>query len=192
MQPLLADQVVAAVESLGTDLRGLRDRAMLLLGFAGAFRRSELVALNVDDCGTRSGRLVVTVRRSKTDQEGRGRAVVIPRGARACAMKALQLWLRRSGIRSGPVFCGISSEGKIQARRVSPSYVTDLTRAAAKAVGLEAGRYGAHSLRAGYVTTAALAGVPLWEIKRHTGHSRETMVMNYIRDPRQRVIPTLL
>jgi integrase len=181
MKPLLADQVARAAERLPRNGRGIRDRAVLLLGFAGAFRRSELVAINVEDCAFSRGQLVVTLRTSKTDPERRGREVVIPIGQVACPVRAVKLWMRHANIRSGALFRD-TSNGEIYAKRMTSETVSKIVKAAAISLGLDPTAYAGHSLRAGYVTTAAMSGVPLWRIKRHTGHSTETMVETYVRD----------
>src|SRR3984957_3850467 len=94
-------------------LSGLRDRALLLLGFAGAFRRSELVALDVTDIAEAKTGLLVTIRRSKTDQEGEGITIAIARGDVACPAKALREWLDAAGIETGPIFRGIKKAGTV-------------------------------------------------------------------------------
>ena len=92
-------------------LKGLRDRALLLLGFAGAFRRSELVALDVADLEETDDGLKVTIRRSKTDQEGHGETIAIVRGSAACPVKAVKAWLAASGISEGPLFRPVAKGG---------------------------------------------------------------------------------
>jgi integrase len=96
--------ITIAMAATGTSLRALRDRAVLLLGFAGAFRRSELVALDVPDIEDVPEGLLITIRRSKTDQEGIGRKVAVPRGEIACPVAALKAWLEAAGIIEGAVF----------------------------------------------------------------------------------------
>lgn len=192
MRPLLAEQVMAAVEDTGTDMRGLRDRALLLIGFAGAFRRSELVALDVEDCGMRGRDLIVRLRRGKTDQEGEGREVVLPNGKAICPVRALKAWLRKAQIQSGPVFRRVGRDGLVGSARLPAGVVAQVVKAAAKGLGLDPSLYAGHSLRAGYVTTAALNGVPLWQIKKHTGHSTETMVETYVRDGNLKAGPSFL
>jgi site-specific recombinase XerD len=102
--PATCDKVAAMVASAGDGLRGLRDRALLLLGFAGAFRRSELVALNLEDLEFCEHGLRVTIRRSKTDQEGEGTTIAIAQGSFACPAKAVQDWIEMARIIEGPIF----------------------------------------------------------------------------------------
>ena len=94
--PATADKVIAMVAKADTDLKGFRDRALLLLGFAGAFRRSELVALNIADLEFCDGGLRVAIRKSKTDQEGLGTTIAIARGAVACPVDAVRIWVKAS------------------------------------------------------------------------------------------------
>ena len=96
--PATADKIVAMVDKAGTDIKGLRDRALLLLGFAGAFRRSELVALDVADLQFCDGGLRVTIRKSKTDQEGQGATIAIVSGSTACPVNAVRIWIETAGI----------------------------------------------------------------------------------------------
>ena len=103
------------VAQAGTDLKGLRDRAILLLGFAGAFRRSELVALNIDDLQFCDAGLRVTIRKSKTDQEGLGSTIAIARGSIACPVDAVRTWQSAAGIVGGPLFRPVTRTGKISA-----------------------------------------------------------------------------
>jgi integrase len=163
---------------------GVRDRALLLLGFAGAFRRSELVALDIGDVQVTRDGLVVTIRRSKTDQEGTGQKVGIPRGRHAgtCPVQALQAWLERAGIEAGPIFRGIDRHGRILPGRLTAQSVALVVRRVAEAAGLDPAQYAGHSLRAGLATAAALAGAEERDIMRQTRHTSVTVARRYIRD----------
>ncbi len=103
-KPLLVAELERVVTALPENLLGARDAALLLVGFAGAFRRSELVGLNWEDIEAAPEGLVVTIRRSKTDPEGRGRRIAIPYGRRLCPVRALAAWRELAGAESGPVF----------------------------------------------------------------------------------------
>ena len=118
----LTDDIRAMLEATDAGLIGVRDRALILLGFAGAFRRSELVGLDVEDCGFGKDGLTVTLRRSKTDQNGEGRKIGIPYGSNpeTCPVRVLQTWLERALLTSGPVFRSINRHGQVQASRLSP------------------------------------------------------------------------
>jgi site-specific recombinase XerC len=110
--PAVAEIMRDMTRKVPGGLKGLRDRALLLLGFGGAFRRSELVALNVDDIGETDEGLRVTIRRSKTDQEGVGCTIAIVRGGACCPVKALRAWLDAAGITEGPVFRPVRKGGQ--------------------------------------------------------------------------------
>ncbi len=179
----VTDEVRAMVAALPPTLVGRRDRALLLLGFAGAFRRSELVALDVADVvRTRDG-LVVTLRKSKTDQEGAGRRVGIPYGGhpQSCPVRALEDWLAAAGIGTGPLFRGLRNDGALMGR-LSDKGVARVVQRRAAAVGLDPKRYGGHSLRAGLATAAVAAGKSERAIMAQTGHKSVPMVRRYIRE----------
>lgn len=180
--PATKDHIIAMVDRL-IGIRGTRDRALLLVGFAGAFRRSELVAIQYQDIEFADQGLVITIPRSKTDQEGKGRKVAIPyaRGA-ICPVLSLKAWLIVSRITAGPIFRPINRHDKIDLNALSPQAVAEIIKKRAEALGLDPSRYSGHSLRAGLVTSAALAGIPSWKIRQQTGHKSDAMLQRYIRD----------
>src|SRR5438128_1878915 len=164
--PTLVEDLQAMVGAMAPRRRGqdwrlleLRDRALLLLGFAGAFRRSELVGLDLEDLEFSRAGLVVRLRRSKTDQEGQGRRIGIPRGQRAatCPLISLQAYLKAAGIDSGPLFRGVNRHGQLQGR-LSDRTVALVVKRRVEVVGLDPERFAGHSLRAGLATSAAAAG----------------------------------
>ncbi len=183
-QAAVTADVRAMVATLPDALPGWRDRALLLLGFAGAFRRGELVALDVADITSTRDGLVVTVRRGKTDQEGQGRQVGIPYGSRllTCPVRAVEHWRVATGITSGPLFRPINRHGQVRPTRLTDQSVALIVKRAAEAAGLDAARYAGHSLRAGLATAAAAAGVSERAIMAQTGHKSVPMVRRYIRD----------
>jgi len=162
----------------------VRDRAMLLLGFAAALRRSELVALDVVDVQPTAEGLVLTIRRSKTDQEGSGEQVGVPHGSSAetCPVRALLAWLERAGIAEGPIFRSITRHGAVLPRRLSDRDVARIVKRAVERAGLDPTRYAGHSLRAGLATAAAIAGAEERDIMRQTRHKSVAVVRRYIRD----------
>jgi site-specific recombinase XerD len=176
--------MVIAMSATGTSLRALRDRAMILLGFAGAFRRSELVALDVADLEEAPEGLLVTIRRSKTDQEGIGRKVAIPRGEIACPVAALKTWLEAAAITSGPLFVRIVNKRaqRLTNRRLAARNVATMVKAAAAKLGLDASVFAGHSLRSGFVTSAVKRGANLIKITDVTGHRSLEMLKTYSRD----------
>ncbi len=164
-------------------IKGVRDKALLLIGFAGAFRRSELVSLTVGDIEQAKHGLIVQLRFSKTDQAGHGRKVAIPyaRGA-VCPVLALQHWIEVAKIAEGPVFRGVNRHGVISDAAITPQAVGIVVKERAQAVGLDPAKYAGHSLRSGLVTSAAQLGVSSWKIRQQTGHKSDAMLARYIRD----------
>ncbi|MBF0423999.1 MAG: site-specific integrase [Magnetococcales bacterium] len=181
--PAIREDIIAMVKNAtGAGPKETRDRALLLLGFAGAFRRSELVALNVEDIQEVREGLTITLQRSKTDQEGCGRKIGIPfaRGAH-CPVKAIQSWLQVAGITEGPIFRGVDRHGNV-GERLSNHAVARIIKAWAEKAGLDPADYAGHSLRSGLVTSAANAGIANHKIRAQTGHKGDTMLNRYIRD----------
>lgn len=181
--PVLTADLRGMVASLPDTLAGTRDRALLLLGFAGALRRSELVGLDVEDVDDRSDGLVITVVRSKTDQEGAGRRIGIPYGSYpgSCPVRAVRAWLERSGIEHGPLFRPVR-HGKVLDSRLSGRSVALIVKRVGATVGFDPINYAGHSLRAGLVTSAAAAGVAERAIQNQTGHRSLPTLRRYIRD----------
>lgn len=181
---ILPDDLRLLTASVGTGLAGLRDRAILLVGFAGAFRRSEITALTVENIEFCDEGLVLQIERSKTDQEGRGCEVCIPpsKDSAVCPIRALQAWLEASGIESGPLFRRITKSGILGADSLSEEGIRLILAKAVERSGLSAtGRISPHSLRAGFCTTAALAGKSLDGIATHARHASIQTTMGYIR-----------
>jgi len=180
----LTDDIRAMLETTDAGLLGLRDRALILLGFAGAFRRSELVGLDVKDCGFGKDGLTVMLRRSKTDQDCQGRKIGIPYGSNpeTCPVRVLQTWLEQAVLSSGPLFRSINRHGRMQTSGLSPADVARIVKKLAERAGLDAARYAGHSLRAGHATSAAAAGASERSIMNQTGHRSVQMVRRYIRD----------
>jgi integrase len=163
---------------------GARDRALVLLGFAGAFRRSELVSLDVEDCAFSKDGLTITLRRSKTDQEGQGRKVGIPYGSNpeTCPVRTVQGWMEQAAVTLGPLFRSINRHGQVQPGRLSGIDVARVVKKLAERAGLDPAKFAGHSLRAGHATSAAIAGAPERSIMNQTGHRSVQMVRRYIRD----------
>lgn len=184
-RPLLEDDLARIFESIpGTTLADLRDKALLTVGFHLGRRRSELVSLDVEDLsrtpsGPQGAR--VMLRRSKTDQEGRGEALWLPSISKPyCPVKALEVWLQASGIRSGAIFRRVRSNGTTGGR-LSDRWVSEVVKRRAKEAGLE-GEWSGHSLRAGFVTDRAIKGASTHSIARQTGHSPTSPVLHrYVR-----------
>src|ERR1051326_1925699 len=188
--PALVEDLRAMMAAMAPRRRGqewplleVRDRALLLLGFAGAFRRSELVSLNVEDLELGRAGIVVHLRRSKADEEGRVRKIGIPRGAgMTCPVAALQAWLADAGIKEGPLFRPVNRHGQLQAGRMSDRAVALVVKRRAGAVGLDPALSAVHTLRAGLATSAAAAGASERAIANQTGHKSMAVLRRYIRD----------
>src|SRR5260370_9910725 len=118
--PTLTDDIRAMVDATDAGIISVRDRALILLGFAGAFRRSELVGLDVEDCTFSKDGLTITLRRSKIDQQGAGRKIGVPYGANPenCPVRTIQAWIEQAGVGSGPVFRAIHRHGRVPPGRV--------------------------------------------------------------------------
>ncbi|WP_210240657.1 site-specific integrase [Mesorhizobium sp. B3-1-7] len=182
-KPVLKDDLFRMLERTGDSPKDIRDKALLLLGFAGAFRRSELVGLDVADIEHVRQGIVVTLRRSKTDQEGRGRKIGIPHGrTQWCPVRSLTDWLDHTGIENGPVFRPVDRHGHIAGSRLSGEAVSIIVKERVEAAGFNPDDYSGHSLRAGLATSAAMAGASTWKIRAQTGHASEAMLARYIRD----------
>jgi site-specific recombinase XerD len=181
--PVVVDELRRMVDALPASALGARDRALLLLGFAGAFRRSELVGLDVADARQTADGLVVTIRRSKTDQEGAGREVGVPYGSTpaTCPVRAVRTWLRARTVDGPALFCAFDPHGRQVPGRLSDRAVARIVQRTAAAAGLEAASYAGHSLRAGLATSAAAADVPERVIAQQTGHKSMAVLRRYIR-----------
>jgi len=182
--PALVEDLRNMVQEASWSLRGLRDRALLLIGFAGAFRRSELVGLDVADLDFNRAGVTVTLRRSKTDQESHGRRIGIPHGAHeeTDPVRAVQAWLQAARITSGPIFRPLSARGELLNTRLSARAVAQRVKHYAKQAGLDPTHYAGHSLRSGLATSAAAMGASERSIMRQTGHKSTEMVRLYIRE----------
>ena len=180
---LLKEDLFSALDIMPDDIKSTRDRAVLLIGFAGGFRRSELVGLNVADIETVRQGIIITLRHSKTDQEGQGRKVGIPYGrSRHCPISALTEWLARSGITEGAIFRPLNRHGQVKELRLSGDAVSTVIRDRLSGLGLDVEGFSGHSLRAGFATSAAQVGVSSLKIRAQTGHASDTMLSRYIRD----------
>jgi site-specific recombinase XerD len=180
--PAIAARVLSMVAAAPDQLSDLRDHALLLIGFAGAFRRSELVALDVADIEETQTGLLVTIRRSKTDQEATGRTIAITRGDVACPVKALREWLDAAGIVSGPLFRPINKSSTVSASRLTCRSVANIVKQCAGRAGLDATIYSGHSLRSGFLTSAAARGASIFKMMDQSGHKSIDTLRGYVRD----------
>ena len=174
------------VRACGTTLAGARDRAIFLVGFAGALRRSELVGINVADITWTEDGLVLLITRSKTDAEGAGARIGISRGkaVETCPVTALREWLTKAGIDDGPVFRKVNRGGAVEQGRLTSGAVRQVLVKRAGQAGITntwAEPVSPHGLRAGFVTAAYRSGVPDEEIMGHTRHRSLTSMRTYVR-----------
>jgi site-specific recombinase XerD len=186
---LTVERLKDVLWQLGDDLKGVRDRALLLLTFAGGFRRSEIAALDRDDLRFESRGLVVTLRKSKTDQLGAGRQVPIPylRTEALCAARAVEVWIAAAAIGGGALFRTFTlphgrSKGsaKLTEQRIDGRDVARLVQRVARRAGID-GDFAAHSLRAGFVTSGAARGVSEASLQAVTGHRSTVILRAYVR-----------
>ena len=183
---LTTSDIKRLVEVCGDDLAGLRDRALILLGFAGALRRSELVGINVGHVRSTPGGLRLLIPRSKTDAAGEGAEIGILRGAQpeSCPVRALRAWLRAAEVTDGPVFRRVTQWNTIGGKRLHPDAVRQILLKRATIAGMKGTMLEPvtpHGLRAGFVTTAYRNGVSDEEIMGHTRHRSLTTMRSYVR-----------
>ncbi|MCF8567993.1 tyrosine-type recombinase/integrase [Alicyclobacillus tolerans] len=182
---LLANDIRKMVSSIDTKtLRGLRDRAVILVGYAGAFRRSELVSIDLEDVEFREDGMVITLRRSKTDPDGEGRriAIVYGRNPETCPIRALKTWMDEAWVLDGPVFRKVNKSDNVESRRLTDQAVAMIVKRCAVQIGLDPDKFAGHSLRSGFATQAAMNGTTEPDIMRQTGHRSLTTVRRYIRE----------
>ncbi len=172
--------VLAMLDHVGDDMKGLRDRAILTFGFATACRRSELAALRVEDIREVNQGLIVRIARSKTDQLGQGHEIAVPRGLRACPVRALRTWLDAAGIEDGPLFRRVLKGGRVTEDAISPRTVASVVKNYAALAGLD-GDFAGHSLRSGFATSAAANGAKLFRLMDQTRHRSVETVRGYVR-----------
>ena len=186
--PLVTADMQKVVAHTTERLLELRDRALLLVGYCGGVRRSELAALRAADLKWSEEGVALTLRRSKTDQQGQGRQVAIPRGAHpdTCPVRALEKWMLEAGIGRDAgavtVFRAVDRHGNVQPGALHPNSVGEIVKQAVERAGYEPETYAGHSLRAGFCTQAARSGASAFDIMRQTGHKSVTIVSRYIRE----------
>jgi site-specific recombinase XerD len=180
--PATAEQLIAMAPLPGSRLCSLRDRALLLLGFAGAFRRSELVALNLEDIEEIAEGLRITIRRSKTDQEGRGTVIAVPRGRVACPVAAYKAWVHAAGITAGPLFRPIAKGERLLDSRLTDRSVANIVKRHAARAGFDPAQFSGHSLRSGFLTSAAAHGASIFKMADQSRHKSMDTLRGYVRD----------
>ena len=182
--PILVSDLKEMVAHCPPTLSGIRDRAVLLFCFAGAFRRSELVSINIDDLTSSDEGLVVLLRQSKTDQKREGRKVAIPFGKypETCPIRALLHWVESANLTTGPLFRSMTKFERPRTNRMSDRVVADLVKKYCALIGKRESSFSGHSLRSGLATSAAIAGASEASIQKQTGHKSLLVLRRYIRD----------
>lgn len=182
--PLLVEELKKILFALPNTPKAIRDKSLLLVGLCCGFRRSELVSLNVEDIRFVREGMIITLRKSKTDQESMGRELAIPYAAKnpyLCPIKSLKDWLTLSKIRTGAIFRTINRHGQILDGRLTSQSVALLVKQYVGHLGLDSKLFSGHSLRAGLVTSLALAGLSESAIMRQSGHRSSAVLKKYIR-----------
>ncbi|OAB30294.1 hypothetical protein PMSD_21190 [Paenibacillus macquariensis subsp. defensor] len=178
-EAILIDMLKEMLEYLPDNLKGTRDRAILLIGFAGAFRRSELVSIDIDHLQVKQQGLEILI--AQTDQEIDGKPVIIPygQGSSTCPIKAVQDWIQEAGINKGPLFRPINRHGQLGEKRLSGDAVSLIVKEYVIAAGFNKEQYSSDSLRAGLATSADIAGKREQSIMTQTRHKSDKMIRRY-------------
>ena len=172
-------RMIAAAAGQGT--RAIRDRAVLALGLAAALRRSELVGLEVGDVAFEEKGLRLTLRHSKTDQDGAGQVIAVPHGKVLKPVVRLKAWLAVRGAEPGSLFWQVDPQGRVVQEAMSDRSVARLVQRYAAKVGLDPETVGGHSLRAGFLTEASRAGATLAKMQEVSRHKRLEVLLGYVR-----------
>jgi len=176
---LTSELIAKAVKRIPSDLAGLRDRALILIGFAAALRRSELVDLKVNDVARHAKGIVLTLRRSKTDQVGAGTIKAVPYGHKLKAVAALDAWLAAARISEGPIFRGVRGV-RVLPGQLCDHQVARIVKKRAAQIGIDPSSVAGHSLRSGFITSASDAGAELAAIAKHAGHAKLDTTLGYV------------
>ena len=196
VKPLMTADLLAALEIVKKNhmpIRAARDTALLLIGFASAMRRSELVGVCMEHLAFSATGVEIELPVSKTDQERRGRIVFIPRARGShCPVTALMYWLKTADIKTGHVFRSVNRYDGIAKQGLTPQSVALIVKAVVAQTGADVQNISGHSLRAGYCTSAAERGQQSWQIREQTGHKSDSTLAKYIRRSSRKTIPSLL
>ena len=181
--PILTNDLLVVFADFKANPIYIRDRALLLLGFSGAFRRSELISLNRRDLSFVKEGIVIRLKHSKTDQEGVGEEKAIPFGSNPelCPVRALMAWMEASKEVLEPLFVSIKKGSKITSKRLSAKAVSLIVKSRLEKAGIHAEEFSGHSLRSGFATQAALNGASDRAIMQQTKHKTRSMIDRYVR-----------
>tara|TARA_B100001109_G_scaffold253258_1_gene250685 strand:- start:1333 stop:2289 length:957 start_codon:yes stop_codon:yes gene_type:complete len=187
-KPLLINnlkQIINVIDKdINDEIKQLRDRSIILIGFSGGFRRNEIVSLDYDDLDFVSEGLKINIKRSKTDQFGEGSLKALPyfENSQYCPVASLQKWLDISKINEGPLFRRFKKGSKISDKRLTDQTVALLIKKYLEMAGINSKNYSGHSLRSGFATSAAESGAEERSIMAMTGHKSTEMVRRYIKE----------
>jgi len=187
-KPILINNLKQLINALDQynnyEIKKLRDRSIILIGFAGGFRRNEIVSLNYEDLDFVSEGLKINIRKSKTDQFGEGLVKALPyfNNLQYCPVLSLKKWIEVSNIKSGPLFRRFSKGSKLTENRLTDQTVALLIKQYLKIAGIDGKNYSGHSLRSGFATSAAESGAEERSIMAMTGHKSTEMVRRYIKE----------
>ncbi len=187
-KPLLINHLKLIINAINEykidEIKKLRDKSIILVGFGGGFRRTELISINYEDLEFVPEGLKINIKRSKTDQFGEGMIKGLPyfNNEIYCPVKNLQKWLEISKINSGPIFRRFTKGLSLTDKRLSDQSVVLLIKEYLRLVGIESKNFAGHSLRAGFATVAAESGADERSIMAMTGHKTTQMVRRYIRE----------
>ena len=187
-KPLLINDIKQLIDVINlekeADIKKLRNKALLLIGFSGGFRRNEIVSLDLEDIEFVFEGVKITVKKSKTDQFGEGMTKGIPHFENSlyCPVASLKKWINFSKIRKGPIFVKFSKGPKITRQRLTDQSVALIIKEYLFKAGIDSKNYSGHSLRSGFATSAAEAGAEERSIMAMTGHKTTDMVRRYIKE----------
>lgn len=180
-KPTTAGLLAKVLEHLPKTLAGIRDRAILLVAFAGALRRSEVVALQLEDIERRPNGILLHLDHSKSDQEGKGAALPVPNGRELRPVEALDAWLTAAGITSGPVFREVDRHGRVGTGALSDRSVARIVKRAIAAAGLDEKDFSGHSMRAGFITSSLDRRADPLLVKKQSRHAKLDTLLIYDR-----------
>jgi integrase len=178
--------LASMVGKLGVDLVGLRNRAILTLTWAGCARRSEISGLDVANLAFVPEGLIIAPKKTKTDQQGKNteKGILYANEPALCAVRATSAWLKAASITTGPVFRGIRvlrTELEVSSRRLSDRSIAQIVKDTVESAGFDPETFSGHSLRAGFITTAAQQDVPDSVIASQSGHKSQAVMQGYVR-----------
>ena len=187
-KPLLINELKELINAIDKEnkeeIKILRDRTIILIGFSGGFRRNELVSLNYEDLDFVNEGLKISVRRSKTDQFGKGTVKALPYfdNSNYCPVTSLKNWIKVASINSGPLFRRFTKGLSLSKNRLTDQSVALIIKSYLKLAGIDSKNYSGHSLRSGFATSAAESGAEERSIMSMTGHKSSEMVRRYIKE----------